>query len=414
MRTTWLAIAVAAGVLAGCGSAGGGGGGPVPVAPGGGPTCSAVRLTNYDASARGWCEFDRTLPILPSFVRSGMTLAIAEPWDGGSYGGAAGEACGECWEISSISGTRIVMVHDLCPVEGNPLCAGGFFHFDLASEAAAALLTQGLYAASTRRVACPVTGTAYLEILDRNDWYLRFQVVNQRVPVRQVDYRAASGGAWRPVTRSGGAWDIPSGSNDVLGPRAPGGVFRITSAQGQVLEMPNVLGYGVGKGAIFDLGAQLTDLSPATGPACVFEPPADVYVDGYGGIDQVRWRMNPWGPSASETMAGCASGSCIRVDGLAPWNGFHVYYVQPFPTSTFATLSLAVRAASGSGSITVAPGLGGTTCSTTTVTPGTSWSTVEIDVASKCTALTSLDTITVQAVSGSGMTLLLDDVRFGK
>ena len=406
-------------VASGCGSAGGSGGGgddPGPVGPGGGPSCSTVRLTNYTANAVGYCEFDRTLPILPAFVRNGMTLAIAEPWDGGSYGGAAGEACGECWEVDSISGTQIVMVHDLCPIAGNPLCAGGHFHFDLSSEAGAALQTQGLFAASTRRVACPVTGNAFLEIIDRNDWYLRFAVVNHRVPVRLVEFRPASGGAWQAAQRDGGAWQISSGAHEAFGPAAPGGAFRITSAQGQVLELPNVLGYGVAKGATFDLGAQLTDQTPSTGPACVFVPPADVYVDGYGGIDQVRWRMNPWtGVSPSETTQGCASGSCIRVSGLAPWNGFHVYYVQPFPTGTFTTLSLKVKAASGSGSITVAPSLstgGGAICTKTTVTPGTSWSTVDIDVAAACSALTSLDMITVQAVSGSGMVLLLDDVRF--
>ncbi len=413
MRTPPLALWAAL-LAAGCGSAGGGSSQPEPPAPGGGQVCGSVRLTSYDASATGWCEFDRTLPVLPAFVRSGMTLAIAEPWDGGSYEGAAGQACGECWEIDSLSGTRIVMVHDLCPIQGNPLCAGGHFHFDLASEAATALQTQGLFAASARRVACPVTGNMHLEILDRNEWgYLRFQVVNHRVPVRLVEHRPAAGGAWRPAVRSGGAWHVLDGG-DTFASTAGGGVFRITSAQGQVLETTNVLGYGVAKDTTFDLGAQLTDQEPTAGPACVFEPPADVYVDGYGGIDQVRWKINPWGPTASQTTQGCASGSCIRVDGLAPWNGFHVYYVAPFPRSTFATLSLKVKAASGSGSITVAPALGGTPCSTTTVTPTASWAPVDIDVAGACPSLTSLDTITVQAVSGSGMVLLLDDVRFQK
>ncbi len=397
---------------AGCGSGGGGTSQPEPPGPGGGQACGSVRLTSYTASATGWCEFHRTLPVLPASVRSGMTLAIAEPWDGGSYGGAVGEACGECWEIDSISGSQIVMVHDLCPIEGNPLCAGGHFHFDLSSEAAAALQTEGLYAASARRVACPVTGNAYLEIIDRNEWgYLRFQVVNHRVPVRRIEYRPAAGGDWRPAHRDGGAWQVDDGA-DTFGSAGGGGAFRITSAQGQVVEAPNVLGYGVAKGAVFDLGAQLDDLSPTTGPACAFEPPADVYVDGYGGIDQVRWRMNPWGPSASETTQGCVSGSCIRVDGLAPWNGFHIYYVQPFPASTFSTLSLKVKAASGSGSITVAPALGGTPCTPTTVAPGKSWSQVDIDVAASCPGVASLDTVTVQAVSGGGMALLMDDVRF--
>src|SRR5512138_3880223 len=61
-------------------------------------TCGSVRLTSYSASNGGWCEFDRSAPMLPDFVRQGLTLAIAEPWNGSSYGGANGEACGECWE----------------------------------------------------------------------------------------------------------------------------------------------------------------------------------------------------------------------------------------------------------------------------------------------------------------------------
>src|SRR3990172_10341696 len=58
-------------------------------------TCGSVRMTFYDQSGPGWCEFDRTLPVLPAFVRSGLTTAIAEPWNGSSYSGEPGEACGE-------------------------------------------------------------------------------------------------------------------------------------------------------------------------------------------------------------------------------------------------------------------------------------------------------------------------------
>jgi hypothetical protein len=235
MRTPLRAIGIAVLVLAGCGASSGGGGAPgETVTPGGGPTCGAFRLTHYTAGTAGWCEFHRTLPILPASVRDGMTLAIAEPWDGGSYGGAPGEACGECWEIDTLSGTRTVMVHDLCPIAGNPLCAGGQFHFDLSSEAAAALASTGLDAGSTRRVPCPVAGNAFLEIIDRNEWgYLRLQVVNQRIPVRLVEYRPVGGGAW--IDRHGHG---PGGERQRDG--APRGRRALRTLNGRAVEPPVV------------------------------------------------------------------------------------------------------------------------------------------------------------------------------
>jgi hypothetical protein len=119
--------------------------------------CGSVRLTSYEASDSGWCEFSINHAELPEFVRDQMTLAIAEPYNGSSYGGEPGEACGECWEIDTISATQVVMVNNLCPIEGNPLCAGGHFHFDLSQQAGAALGGGGLDAAVVRRVPCPVS-----------------------------------------------------------------------------------------------------------------------------------------------------------------------------------------------------------------------------------------------------------------
>lgn len=390
--------------------------GPGTISPGLSEGCGSVRLTSYTASSGGWCEYDRTRSVLPASVREGMTLAIAEPYNGGSYGGEAGEACGECWEIDTIDGTEIVMVHDLCPIEGNPLCAGAHFHFDLSSEAAAALHGGGLDEGRARRVACPVAGNVHLQINDRNEWgYLRFAFVNHRVPIRSAEYRATGSTTWHAVLRSGGAWHVLD-DNVTFASGRPGGLFRITSAQGEVLETPNVLTYGASSGSVFDLGAQLRDIAPATGPSCLFEPPAVVYGDGYGGIDQVRWMMNPWnGASAQEVTQGCygGGGSCIRVDGLGSGRGFHIYYRQSFPASTFARLSLRLRAVAGGGSLVVAPSNEGTRCAETSVTAsGAEWSQVTIALASACASQAAIDSITVDA--RSTMSLLLDDVRFEK
>lgn len=405
------------GLLLSVASCGGGGGPTTPPADAAPPPtdeCGSVRLTSYTAATGGWCEYDRTSAVLPAFVREGLTTAIAEPWNGGSYGGEPGESCGECWEVDTIADTRTVMVHDLCPIQGNPLCAGGHFHFDLAGEAGTALQAGGLDEASARRVPCPVAGNVFVHVIDRNEWgYLRLQFINHRIPIRRAEYRAAGGTEWKDVTRSGGAWHVvDDGVPFAAG--GPGGVFRLTSAQGETVEAPNVLGWEVVVGADFDLGAQLTDQQPSGGGACVFVPPADVYVDGWGGIPEVRWMLNPWGESSGgETTDGCRAGSCVRVSSLAQWSGFHIYHRQSFPSATFATLTLWLRDVGGSGSVNVFPAGQSGPCTETLVPVGDAWSSVTIDVAAVCVGVAEIDTITVNN-PGPGMTLLLDDVRFAQ
>jgi expansin (peptidoglycan-binding protein) len=372
--------------------------------------CGSVRLTEYGASSTGWCEFDRGSAVLPSFVRDGLTLAIAEPYDGSSHGGEPGESCGECWEVSTIHETRIVMVHDLCPIQGNPLCGGGHFHFDLSSEAADALRGGALDEASTRRVPCPVEGNIHAQINDRNEWgYVRLQFVNHRIPIRKAEYRGASG-EWRPMPRSGGAWHVVDDS-ETFSSNGPGGFFRLTSAQGEIVEGTASLGYEVAIGALFDLGAQLSDLQPPEGEACEFVPPAEVYDDAFGGIPEVRWAINPWGDAtASETDEDCYQGSCLRISPLPQWAGFHLYYRQAFPTSTFATVSMRLRAES-SGHLTIAPSHDGVRCEQTTATVGPAWSELTIDLASICGNLADLNGLTIDN-PGATMDLYLDAVRF--
>ncbi|MCU0661225.1 MAG: hypothetical protein MUC50_02750 [Myxococcota bacterium] len=370
--------------------------------------CGSVRLTEYAASSTGWCEYDRTLAVLPQFVQDGLTFAIAEPYDGSSYGGQPGESCGECWEVSTIHETRIVTVHDLCPIEGNPLCAGGHFHFDLSGEAADALEGGALDEAVTRRVPCPVSGNIHIQINDRNEWgYVRLQFVNHRIPIRQAEYRNAAG-AWIAVQRSGGAWQILDDA-ETFAAAGPGGVFRLTSAQGEIVEGTNALPYDAGMGSVFDVGSQFTDQEPLT-KACEFVPPADIYVDGFGGIPQVRWDINPWGnASAQETDKGCYEGSCLVVAPLPQWAGFHLYYRQAFPTSTFASLSLRLRAES-NGQLNIAPSNDGVRCAETLVDVGPTWNQLTLDIATVCAGLTQLNGITMDNPSQS-MELRLDDVR---
>lgn len=376
------------------------------------PDCTGVRLTTYGASNGGWCEFDRTLDILPASVRDGMTFAIAEPWNGGSYDGESGEACGECWEVDTINATQIVMVHDLCPIEGNPLCSGGYFHFDLASEAGAALGGGGLDAATARRVPCPVEGNVHAQINDANEWgYLRLAFVNHRIPIRTAQVRALPDGDWRDMERSGGAWHI------VEGPTADDGDgigFLLTAPTGETVESTTTLAVNPSKGTVHDLGVQFADPGVLEGE-CRFIPPGDVYVDAYGGIEGVTWAPNPWGDGASveETSDGCADGSasCLRVR-LGQWAGAHLYYRQPFPTDTFETLSFSLFGLTSPNDIVIAPSSDGERCVETSVAiVENDWTEITVTLADACSAVPNLNGVTFSCNS-EGCEFLMDDIIY--
>jgi len=383
-----------------------------------GDTCGSIRLTQYAASATGWCEWNRTATFLPVFVRDGLTAAVAEPFNGGSYGGASGESCGECWEVDTLGATRVVMIHDLCPVSGNVPCNGSHFHFDLASEAGSALMAGGMDEGSARRVPCPVTGNVHAQINDQNPTYLRVAFMNHRLPIRTAEVRGAGAGVaadnpYIAFERSGGAFHA-FGPGRPLANGGGGLAVRLTTATGEVIESTVAIPASGASGTTVDLGAQFA--GPGTpGATCRFVPPADIYVDGWGGIPSVTWQIDPWGAAENgffgETSSSCASGSCVRVADLDQWTGFHLYYRQSFPTSTFTSVSFKARVASGSGTILVAPSHDGTRCSDTTFSVTASYTEFTIPIASVCSGLTELNALTFQN-SGASVDLTIDDVRF--
>jgi hypothetical protein len=368
-------------------------------------------MTWYTSSDSRWCGFDRTHPVLPEFVRRGMTVAIAEPYSGSSYSGDPGEACGECWELDTTFGTEIVMVHDLCPIEGNPICVGSHFHFDVSSEVAGAVDGGGwLGEGAVRRVPCPVTGNIHVHVTARNQWgYMQIGFFNHTHPLRQVEYRAP-GGEWLPMERCLARWCL-DGDMETFSDDGPGGMFRLTSATGEVVEGSEVLTYSVSEGDDFDTGIQFTPVDP-TVDSCTFTPPGDVYTDGWGGIPGVRWDSNSWGSTElSETTDGCVHGSCILLRDFEG-SGVHLTYRHVFPVTTFSTLSLMVRTQSASGTIDIAPRTEEARCSVTTTADVTAdWSPVEIDIAASCPEASEIHGLTISHPSVS-LDLLLDDVLF--
>jgi hypothetical protein len=73
------------------------------------------------------------------------------------------------------------------------------------------------------------------------------------------------------------------------------------------------------------LSVSLSNTARLTG--CTARPPPFPNSYGHGGIDQVRWAINPWGTAtASETSDGCYQGSCIRVDTLSQMEWFSSIY----------------------------------------------------------------------------------------
>ena len=91
----------------------------------------------------------------------------------------------------------------------------------------------------------------------------------------------------------------------------------------------------------------------------------------------------------------------------------HIYYREDFPSSTFRSLSLRLRALSGAGRLVVSPSHEGTTCQQTTVDVTTAWTQATLDVSQVCASQPTINTVTFQNPGGT-MVLLLDDIVFAR
>jgi hypothetical protein len=239
-------------------------------------TCRDVRLTTYtDNGETVGCGYHRNLPFLSQIVRNGLTFAMNEPFYGSSYNGPQGEACGECWELSTATATAIVMVADLCPIAGNPPCADpNQMNFDLTEPAAAAVGSQEYDPAVARPVACPVTGSIFIEVLDRSWGYFQAAFMNYVVPLRTVEYRPVGGSNWTVMQRRwGSVWDTDDAAFYTVasgaGVNSAGATLRMTSAQGQVVTSTVVLNQANSAvSQTVDTGVQFDNLLRVPGDTC--------------------------------------------------------------------------------------------------------------------------------------------------
>jgi hypothetical protein len=373
-------------------------------------------VSSENQSACGWFKND---PYMPEFVRvQRMTAAMAQSWWGGSYvgpnQGLTGDTCGECWEITTYFSTRIVMVDDWCPANGNPLCATNQFHIDLAETSATALGSNGLDAATARPVPCPVAGNLFAVITDYNQWgYTQFPIADARIPVRTVEFKPVGSSQWTAMRRNAGTFDN-TGAQAAFATGAQGATLRITSAQGEVVESNVVLAPPFTVGQYFDLGVQFQDIqNRGAGGSCTFHVPGDVYIDGWGSYASVPWKTWTYGGFAfDEVTTGCYnnSASCLHAQMTAS-NGVQIVWEPAFATSTFSTLTLQIRTTTGSGDVNV--GIYGSNgrCTESVVNANTNWKQVTIDVAASCKGVNNMYGV-VMGSAGANLDVLVDDIRF--
>ncbi|MBN2801944.1 MAG: hypothetical protein JXR91_02500 [Deltaproteobacteria bacterium] len=239
---------------------------------------------------------------------------------------------------------------------------------------------------------------------------MRLAFINHAIPVRSFEVKV-EGGDWIKGSRSGGAYEIKGGPTPSEG---AGMIFRVKSAEGEIVTSTNTVPFLPDNGSIHDLGVQFTPKYKSD-QSCEFVPPADVYNDSWGGIDKVVWRPNPWKDhiKINEKTSGCyeKSSSCLEVLIMAKWEGAHFYYGQPFPFDTFGKLSVAVKSVSGKGTITIMPNGPHGECTETEITVDDTWQEITIDLAAVCTNVDLLNTVTVKNYS-EDFDFILDKIQF--
>jgi expansin (peptidoglycan-binding protein) len=144
------------------------------------------------------------------------------------YAGSA--ACGACVRVEGPMGSVDVRIVDRCPE-----CPQG--DIDLSPEAFAFIadLSAGRVPISWQYIECPLTGSVVFHFKDgSNQWWTAVQMRNHRHPVAALAYDAG-GGSFVDVPRLDYNYFV---AETGMGPGPY--TFRVTSAQGDVIEDPGI------------------------------------------------------------------------------------------------------------------------------------------------------------------------------
>lgn len=158
--------------------------------------------TYYGDNQGGSCTLN-TPHLPPVASRVNRLVALNGPQMFGS------SACGMCLKVtgngqgsghSPITGSFIVYVKDICHE-----CKQGDVDF--------AVNGDGRWKISMQAVQCPVHGNIEYKLQGSNDWYIKLQVRNDRMPTTTVQMYQPGHGAWINLARTNdGYWEFPSDS----------------------------------------------------------------------------------------------------------------------------------------------------------------------------------------------------------
>ncbi|KAL4225934.1 hypothetical protein ACF0H5_013922 [Mactra antiquata] len=181
--------------------------------------------TYYWESEGGTCSLN--VPSLPSVARHvDKLVALNAPQIYGS------SACGICLMVNGsgnglgldpIQGSFIAYVKDKCPE-----CHSGDVDF--------AETGDGRWDITIQAVQCPVTGPIEYTLEGSNDYYIKLQVRNDRMPTTTLKMLQSSRGSWATMVRTrDGHWQFPTDGTFVDKPIRRPFVLQLHAPNGEIL-----------------------------------------------------------------------------------------------------------------------------------------------------------------------------------
>lgn len=375
--------------------------------------CERINVAQSAEALDGTCGFAPYAANMPQPYQAGRRVSVNNAlYTLGTYGaGSVAAGCGECLELTSSTGSTVVIIADTCSGAGTPGCDGAGTSMVASQTVSTALDIGGWDMASVRGVPCPLVGNVHLVVdpLSQPPSYLRLRLYNHAVGIQALDVRGAGTGVnannpWVPLTRSlGNGWDHTGDARN-------GGTawqVRVTTGQGDVVEVPQAITFV--DDLDVDLGFQTQDHRDMGGAACVWDPTRDVFREGFAQEGEVRWSLASG--TANVVNTSCHSGtSCLQL----PFTGAGVVlfqYNDDIPAALVPKVDLYGRVGSISSNVLrvrlMSPG---NTCSDVDFpTVSIVWTHVSLDMSPSCPPGTLVNGIQITNVSGNG-SLFLDDV----